>query len=143
MERIEDCISFLVGKAAQQVARRAKEKLSRYGVTPVQYAVLKVLWEEDCQSGGSIGDRLILDSATMTGVIDRLERKGLIQRHGDPADRRVHRVLLTSKGKRLRKSLDKSMNELNQEAELVLGLGAPSLKRSLAHLGDEKRWGLN
>ena len=47
MDRIEDCIAFIVGKAAQQVARRARDKLEPHGVTPTQYAALKVLSDAD------------------------------------------------------------------------------------------------
>ena len=80
MDRIDDCISFLSGKAAQAVARVTRERLAPHGVTPVQYAVLQVLWERDGQSGAAIGSRLVLDSATVTGVLDRLEKQGLIVR---------------------------------------------------------------
>jgi len=50
MNQIEDCISFLLGKARQKIARRAKDKLSCHGVTPVQYAIrvlIKVNLEQD------------------------------------------------------------------------------------------------
>ncbi|MBC7801159.1 MAG: MarR family transcriptional regulator, partial [Gemmatimonadaceae bacterium] len=58
MDRVEDCISFLIGKAGQQIARRARDKLAAYAVTPTQYAVLKVLWEQDGLSGAELGGRL-------------------------------------------------------------------------------------
>ena len=103
MERIDECISFLAGKAAQTVSRLARERLAPFGVTPVQYAVLQVLWEQDGQSGAEIGARLVLDSATITGVLDRLESLGLIERTADRADRRVQRIRLTAAG-RLRRS---------------------------------------
>jgi DNA-binding MarR family transcriptional regulator len=113
MERIEDCISFLLGKAYQQVTQDAKRRLARFGVTPVQYGLLKVLWEEDEQSGAALGERLVLDSATITGVVDRLERAGLVERRSDPGDRRVNRVALTPKGRALRAPLDREMEKMN------------------------------
>ena len=54
MDRIEDCISFIVGKTAQQVTRRARELLAPFGVTPVQYAVLKVVCDAEALSGVDI-----------------------------------------------------------------------------------------
>src|SRR4051812_34664860 len=78
MERIEEYISFLLGKAYQQVNQASKRRLAPYGVTPAQYAVLKVLAERDGQIGSELGDRLLLDSATITGLLDRLERAGLL-----------------------------------------------------------------
>ena len=107
MNRIEDCISFLTGKAAQAVTRAARDRLARHGVTPVQYAVLQVLWEEDGQSGAAIGTRLVLDSATITGVIDRLVKLELIARRPSARDRRVNALHLTDRGRALQGEADR------------------------------------
>lgn len=115
MKRIEDCISFYLGKAYQRVAQSAKQRLAPYGVTPVQYALLKVLWEQDHQSGAELGERLVLDSATMTGVLDRLEDAGLIKRQADVTDRRMNRIVLTARGRDLQAPLDREMDQLNQD----------------------------
>jgi MarR family transcriptional regulator, organic hydroperoxide resistance regulator len=80
-------ISFYLGKAYQQVTQSAKQRLAPYGVTPVQYALLKVLWEHKHQSGAELGECLLLDSATMTGLLDRLEHAGLIERKAHETDR--------------------------------------------------------
>ncbi len=141
MDRIEDCISFLAGKAAQQVTRRAREKLASHGVTPVQYAVLKVLWGQDGQSGAELSNRLRLDSASITGVIDRLESAGLVERRGDQADRRVHRLFLTDKSRALRDPLDAAMDELNAEAKRAVGADAEELWPALRKLGERRNWG--
>ena len=55
MKQIEDCISFLLGKAYQQVNTAAKRKLEEYRVTPVQYALLKVLWGARWSEWGRVG----------------------------------------------------------------------------------------
>jgi DNA-binding MarR family transcriptional regulator len=115
MERIEDCLSFYLGKAYQRVTQVAKQRLAPYGVTPVQYALLKVLWERDDQSGAELGERLSLDSATMTGLLDRLEHAGLIKRLSHPTDRRVNRVVLTERGRDLQVPLDREMDQMNQD----------------------------
>ena len=115
VERIEDCLSFQLGKAYQQVNQAAKRRLAPHGVTPVQYAVLKVLWEHNDQSGAELGDRLQLDSATITGVLDRLERGGLVERRADPADRRINRLSLTPQGSSLQGPLDREMEALNAD----------------------------
>lgn len=139
MDRVEDCISFLVNKAAQQVTRRARDKLAAYGVTPVQYAVLKVLWEQDGRSAAELGARLVIDSATITGVVDRLEAAGLLRRRPDPEDRRVHRLFLTTQGRNLRAPLDEAMDQLNAEVRESLGGEAASLWSALRRLGEAKR----
>jgi DNA-binding MarR family transcriptional regulator len=115
MEHIEDCLSFYLGKAYQRVTQSAKQRLAPYGVTPVQYALLKVLWEQDHQSGAELGERLLLDSATMTGLLDRLEHAGLIERQAHATDRRVNQVVLTAQGRDLQASLDLEMDQMNRD----------------------------
>ena len=115
MDQIEDCLSFYLGKAYQRVTQSAKQRLAPYGVTPVQYALLKVLWEQDHQSGAELGERLQLDSATMTGLLDRLEQAGLIERKAHATDRRVNRVALTARGRDLQAPLDREMDQMNQD----------------------------
>lgn len=136
MERVEDCISFLVGKAAQQIAKRTRERLNAYGVTPTQYAMLKVLWDRDGQSGAEVGGRLQIDSATITGVIDRLESAGLLERRSDGEDRRVHRLFLTGRARALQAPLDEAMDQLNAEVAELLGRDAAVLWNALRRLGD-------
>ncbi|MGE5334885.1 MAG: MarR family winged helix-turn-helix transcriptional regulator [Nitrososphaerota archaeon] len=131
MKKIEDCLSFYLGKAYQRVTQSAKQRLAAYGVTPVQYAVLKVLWERDNQSGAEIGERLVLDSATMTGLLDRLEHAGLVTRQAHATDRRVNRVVLTERGRELQEPLDREMDQLNQD---FLGRLPPDERKYLRKL---------
>ncbi|MBV9792015.1 MAG: MarR family transcriptional regulator [Chloroflexi bacterium] len=136
MDQIEACISFLLGKAYQQVNASAKRRLQPHGVTPVQYAVLNVLWQQDAQSGAALGERLQLDSATMTGVLDRLVGAGLVERQADPLDRRVNRVVLTGHGRSLQQPLDREMDALNAEIFGQLGdEDADHLRAILRRLG--------
>jgi DNA-binding MarR family transcriptional regulator len=67
------------------------------------------------QSGAELGERLFLDSATMTGLLDRLEHAGLIERKAHVTDRRVNRVALTARGRDLQVPLDREMDQLNQD----------------------------
>lgn len=138
MNRVEDCISFLIGKAGQQIARRAREKLAAHGVTPTQYAVLKVLWERDGQSGAELGGRLLIDSATITGIADRLQSAGLLERRPHGEDRRVHSLFLTGPGQALQTPLDAAMDQLNDEVAREMGNEASALWVSLLRLGAAK-----
>ena len=140
MDRIEDCISFVVGKAAQQVTRRARELLAPYNVTPVQYAVLKVLSEADGLSGAEIGKRMVLDSASVTGVVDRMESLGLVERRPNPHDRRAQLVAATAGARQMLPALDAAMDRLNAEADAASGAARQALHRSLRRLGDEREW---
>jgi len=140
LDRIEDCISFMVGKAAQQVTRRARELLAPFGVTPVQYAVLKVLSETDGMSGAEIGARMVLDAASVTGVVDRLEAQGLLERRPDPKDRRTRQIVATRRADDLIAAMDSAMDRLNAEAVAILGRKDSEFFQRLRQLGDEKRW---
>lgn len=113
MEKFDFCIHFLLGKALQRVNQVSKSKISPYGVTPVQYALLYQLWKKDGQFSYKIAERLHLDSATITGVIDRLEYNEFVKRHVDPNDRRNKVVFLTEKGKSIEEPLCQKMNEMN------------------------------
>ncbi|WP_019123003.1 MarR family winged helix-turn-helix transcriptional regulator [Brevibacillus massiliensis] len=116
MEKIEDCLCFLLGKSFHKVSHLGKEKLSHFGVTPVQFTLLHLLWEKDGQKGTELAKRLQLDGATMTGVLDRLVQNGLVERRPDPGDRRINLIYLTSKGRELQIPLNQIMDEVNAAA---------------------------
>jgi DNA-binding MarR family transcriptional regulator len=111
---LEDCIVFLLSKAQQRAYQTSKTILQPYGVTPVQYALLHLLWEKEGQHGAELGERLRLDSATITGLLDRLAHQGLVERKPDPKDRRVNRIYVTERGRTLEKSLTEAMKQSNQ-----------------------------
>jgi DNA-binding MarR family transcriptional regulator len=136
VERLEECVSFLLGKAYQRVQQAAKLRLVPHGVTPVQYGLLRVLSERDGQNGAELGERLQLDSATITGLLDRLERAGLVERRADDQDRRVNRIFATAQARALQPVLDRAMDEVNDSflAEFASGEAA-RLREQLARLG--------
>jgi MarR family transcriptional regulator, organic hydroperoxide resistance regulator len=138
MDRVEDCISFLLSKAAQQISRRARDKLARWGVTPTQYAVLKVLWGGDGLSAAAVGGRLSVDSATITGVIDRLATADLLERKFSSEDRRVNQLFLTKRGRSLQALLDAAMDDLNQEVKSELEGQARAFWTGLRRLGEAR-----
>ena len=132
---IDRCVIFLLGKAFQRVSQGARERLGPHGVSPMQYVVLSVLWERDGQSGVELTARLRIDSATITGIIDRLVVAGWVVRARDEADRRVQRVQLTQAGRSLRGELEREMIELNREIAAELGDRAESFWGMLAEIG--------
>ncbi len=134
MDQIEDCLSFYLGKAYQRVTQSAKQRLVAYGVTPPQYALLKVLWERDNQSGAELSERLVLDSATMTGLLDRLEHAGLVERQSHATDRRINRVVLTERGRELQAPLDHEMDQLNRDFLSELSLDDERLLHNLLNV---------
>lgn len=113
---LEHCLNFVLTKAQQSVHQLFKAELAPYGVTPGQYAILKCLWDENGQTAKQIAERLCLDGSTITGILDRIEQKGLIEKKVDAKDRRALQVLLTKSGQELEKPLTKVIEEANRKA---------------------------
>lgn len=139
MERVEDCVSFMIGKAAQQVTRRARELLAPFGVTPVQYAVLKVLSDAEALSGAEIGKRMVLDSASITGILDRLESLELVRRMPNPDDRRALLIVATGRARQILPEMDAQMDRLNAEATAILKTDENRFFRELRRIGEWSR----
>lgn len=113
---LEHCLNFVLTKAQQSVHQLFKAELAPYGVTPGQYAVLKCLWDENGQTAKQIAERLCLDGSTVTGILDRIEQKGLIEKKVDAKDRRALQVLLTKAGRELEAPLSRVIEEANRKA---------------------------
>ncbi|CAO0820142.1 MarR family transcriptional regulator [Desulfarculales bacterium] len=128
MELYEDCIIFLLAKAYQRVHAIHKELLRPYGLTAVQHLILGALSIEDGQSAGEIGQKLVLDGATLSGTLDRMAGNGWISKGTDSADRRMVRISLTPKAKNLAQVLhavrvgsnQKFLKHLSLEEKLLL-----------------------
>jgi DNA-binding MarR family transcriptional regulator len=110
----QDVILFILSKANQKVYATFKSRLQPYGMTPMQALVLHALYEEENLSAGELGKRLVLDSATLSGVLDRMAEGGWIFKNVRE-DRRVLNIQLTDKSRRSREQFVKDTEDLNQE----------------------------
>jgi DNA-binding MarR family transcriptional regulator len=115
METYQDCIVFLLAKAYQKAHGNLKKRLLSYGLTPIQFLTLAALAEEDGISAGEIGKRLVLDNATLSGVLDRLADRDWIEKQTDLNDKRLLRVYLTDKTKGLQEELSEEREQANTE----------------------------
>ncbi len=95
-------ICFAVYSTAHAFNRVYKPLLDRLGLTYPQYLVMLVLWERDGVPVKDIGERLFLDSGTLTALLKRLEAAQLIKRTRNAADERQVMIALTSQGHALR-----------------------------------------
>ena len=95
-------LCFALYAASLAMTKAYKPLLSPLGLTYPQYLVLLVLWEGDGISVSHLGERLTLDSGTLTPLLKRLEAQGLLQRQRDSADERRVLVDLTPAGRNLR-----------------------------------------
>lgn len=122
MPRYEDCIIFLLAKAYQRAHSSFKQKLAPFGITPVQHLILTVLGEEEFLSPAEISDRIAMDGATLSGVLDRMTEGGLIKKEENREDRRSIRVSLTARAKRMREDLAEQREAINEELTARLSL---------------------
>ena len=100
--RLDNQICFAVYSAAHAFNRVYKPLLDRLGLTYPQYLVMLVLWESDGVPVKEIGERLFLDSGTLTPLLKRLELAGLIKRTRSTEDERQVLIGLTSQGHALK-----------------------------------------
>ncbi|WAC60068.1 MarR family winged helix-turn-helix transcriptional regulator [Brevundimonas sp. SL130] len=98
---VDDMLCFAAYSASLAFSRFYKPMLDRMGLTYPQFLVLSLLWREDDQTVGRLGERLFLESNTLTPLIKRLEAADLVTRARDAADERVVRVRLTDNGRAL------------------------------------------
>ncbi len=131
MKNYEDCIIFLLAKAYQKAHGSFKKRLLPFGLTPIQHLILEALWEEDGQSAGDIGKKLVLDGATLSGVLDRLATGGWIVKDTDDEDKRILRIHLTKKGMDLRHTLSEERDQANQDLLVSMTLEEKVLLKRL------------
>ena len=101
--RLDDQLCFQLYTASRLATRAYRPLLRELGITYPQYIALMVLWEwhdngKPAQPVGALGERLLLDSGTLTPLLKRMELNGLIARTRDPIDERVVRIALTVQG---------------------------------------------
>ena len=94
-------ICFNLGLVMRRVYDYYDQRLSPFGLTSPQYFVFNALWMGDGISIGELGERVSLDSSTLTGIIDRMERNGYVERRPNPDDRRSVLVFLSAKAREL------------------------------------------
>ena len=99
---LDNQLCFAVYSTAHAFNRVYKPLLDRLGLTYPQYLVMLVLWEQDGVSVKDIGERLFLDSGTLTPLLKRMEAAGLIKRTRSTEDERQVMIALTPQGQSLR-----------------------------------------
>ena len=95
-------LCFALYSASRAMSKVYRRLLGPLGLTYPQYLVMLVLWERDGLTVTEVGERLYLDSATLTPLLKRLQSAGLVTRTRASADERQVLVALTSAGRRLK-----------------------------------------
>jgi DNA-binding MarR family transcriptional regulator len=109
---LSDYLCFAVYSANLAFGKAYKPILDELGLTYTQYVTIIALWEEDNQTVSGLGEKLFLESNTLTPMLKKLEAMGYLERQRDPEDERQVRVSLTKTGRRLReKALKMDLTE--------------------------------
>ena len=102
----------------RKVQRYYEVNLAPLEITTVQFYVLSSLWDTDGIKFKELASKLSMDGATLTGILDRLERQGFLKREDDPEDRRSVLIFLADKAnmhryefRRLAETLDKEIRD--------------------------------
>jgi DNA-binding MarR family transcriptional regulator len=94
-------LGYLLARARTTLVRAADLDLNAHDISHAQGSILLMLANGKCKTAAELSRELYLDSASMTRMVDRLERRGLLERAARSGDRRVTDLLLTAEGQRL------------------------------------------
>jgi DNA-binding MarR family transcriptional regulator len=123
--KLDDFLCFAIYSANLAMTRLNKPVLDKLGLTYPQYIVLVALYEHDDQTVSGLGDKLFLDSSTLTPLLKRMEAMGHLTRERNPEDEREVRVRLTPQGRRVREGALPFRSQLVK----AIGLGAADFQR--------------
>ena len=116
-------LCFSMRAVMKKIDRNLSGQLEPYGVSIPQLFVLTCLYDENGITLKEIGNRTLIDSSSMTVLVDKLENDKLVERQLDPEDRRAIRVYITDKGKAIAEELVKIGIRFNSELYDMLGEG--------------------
>jgi DNA-binding MarR family transcriptional regulator len=117
--KLEQQLCFAIYSTMHAVNKAYQPLLENLGLTYPQYLVMLVLWDGGEVTVKQLGERLYLDSGTLTPLLKRLEAMGLVHRTRDPKDERRVRLTLTEKGKTLHRDAQRV------PAQIVAAMGRP------------------
>jgi DNA-binding MarR family transcriptional regulator len=134
MEASKALFQLFAGERPPRFLKVAHE----FELSPPQLNVIRMLEPGVALPMSALADALFCDPSNITGIVDRLEMRELIERQSDPGDRRVKRIVLTRKGARIR---ERVLGRLHEPPEALQRLSVPE-QRQLAQLlhkalGDE------
>ncbi|MGD7051579.1 MarR family winged helix-turn-helix transcriptional regulator [Sutcliffiella horikoshii] len=116
--KLDNQLCFKIYSAEKKMMKLYRSYLDELGITYSQYLVLLVLWERDAISVKELGEKLILDSGTLTPMLKRMETNHLITRSRSKKDERSVVITLTPKGKALNKEVECIPNKFLEKISL-------------------------
>lgn len=135
---LEQQICFALYSASRSVTGRYRELLAPLGITYPQYLVLLILWETGTNTVRQLGDRLELDSGTLSPLLKRLQALGLVTRTRSTLDERVVEISLTPAASEMRHEAPRIAEQICASTGFALG-DLAELQRQIATLAAQVR----
>lgn len=133
--KLADFLCFAIYSANLAYGKAYKPILEALGLTYTQYITIVALWEDDHQTVSGLGEKLFLESNTLTPILKKLEEMGYLRRQRDPKDERQVMISLTDAGRRLReKGLGMNLvkeSGLTPEEFKIMQKGVVNLRNNL------------
>lgn len=114
--KVENSLSTIMGTSSRLLNNKISKNMAAYHVTVEQWVILASLWRHDGQSQQALANMVSKNKASITHLIDNLEKRKLVSRKADSNDRRNKRIYLTDEGKSLQEELAKVVKETTREA---------------------------
>lgn len=123
MSELNNYLCFSLRHCMKKIDRNLSERFEKYGISIPQSFILFCLLEENGITLKEIGNRTLIDSSSMTVLVDKLENEGLVERKLDSQDRRAIRVFITDSGKSIAKEVTDIAKDFNSKLYDLLGEG--------------------
>ncbi|PUU86304.1 MarR family winged helix-turn-helix transcriptional regulator [Halanaerobium sp.] len=130
--KLENQICFPLYALSRKVIQLYKPLLDKYNLTYTQYITMLVLWEKENISLKELGEKLYLDSGTLSPVVKKLVKQGLVEKYRSQADERIVKLSLTTAGREMKKEAVEIPEKLYSQFE-----GDPETLVKLKHNLDQ------
>lgn len=109
----DDCICFQLGRSLRQVTKAYRNEIAEYNLTHGQFFLIVAIMEDEGLLPSELAEKTAQDRAAITGVLDRLEKEGWLERRHDPKDRRSLKIYLTPQAKNHQQAILNLFEKIN------------------------------
>lgn len=113
---LKETVGYMLAKACKLHRQRADVLLNEIGLHVGQEMILGALWDNEGVTQTELADLLLIQPATVTNALKRLEREGYVDRREDPDDQRISRVFSTEEGRNLKGAIQEKWGQLERES---------------------------
>ncbi len=110
---LQDCICFQLGRLSKEISRHYRDRIAEFSLTHSQFFMLMAVVEFEGSQPSQLAEKTFTDRSTTTGLVDRLERDGWVERRPGPEDRRTLRIFLSAKAKKHKNGLKAIFKKIN------------------------------